>query len=88
VRIAVGLPFGIEEFASQALLCQHPFDRQWVPDPPIDSLFFKLSRPVSEVIRLRTAVLESWTARASELAAAEAEFHSRMCPEIERVMSS
>ena len=88
VRLTIGSPFSVEEFVDRASLCQHPFERQCVPDTLVDSLLFKLSRPASELVRRRRAVIDFWRSRADDLAAQERSLHASMCPEIERVMAS
>ncbi|CAE7477432.1 unnamed protein product, partial [Symbiodinium sp. CCMP2456] len=77
-----------EEFVRTSLTLPHPFDlASAVPDEILDILGFTLIKGPLAVMRHRLDTLTKWRKWSEELRDAERSLHSRLHPDVERIVA-
>ncbi len=77
-----------EQFIDQALMLDHPFNRQVTANDRVArAIFWILTTGSKGVVEYRRAFLEKWSRRAKELEAREEEIYMAMHPEVREVVA-
>ena len=87
VRLRIGVPWSPEEFFNAALKVEHPFARGYpLRGRTADGLARLFTLGPTGTLRHREEVLARWKRRAAELEGEEAEVHSKLPEDVERVV--
>ena len=85
----IGLPWSDEEFLKEAEKLVHFFDTPIRPPPAVANTLRGLaSRSPEEIIEARKLTLQKYTLLAAELAHEEKVLHSKLNPDVERVVKN